>query len=203
MLTSQRAASRGMTLIELMVTLTIAAVLMFAVIPDIGAWIRNLQVRNAAEAIQAGLQQARNEALRRNQPVRFSLVSLTDPSTMDNSCALSSAAGSWVISLRDPSTKCAAAPSDTVDPMLIAKHAVGDGGRNTVVASLQADGVTAATDVTFDSFGRATSAAAVARIDIRHVSSTNARPLRLTLSASGSVRMCDPAVTSTSDPRHC
>jgi len=196
-------ASRGMTLVELMVTLAVAAVLLFAVVPDVGSWMRNLQIRNTAEAIQNGLQRARNEAVRRNTSVRFSLVSLNNPATMDNSCALSAASGSWVVSLRDPSGKCGMAASDTVDPMLIDAHPLADGGRNTVITALQADGTTAATSIVFDGFGRATSAASIARIDVKHTATTGVRPLRIMLTTGGSVRMCDPNVGSTTDPRHC
>ena len=192
-----------MTLIELMVTLAIAAVLLFAAIPDIGSWLRNVQIRNAAETIQAGLQRARNEAIRRNTAVQFSLVSLTDPATMDDSCAMSASAGSWVVSLRDPSGKCGTAPSEAIDPMVIDTHPVADGGRNTVIAALQSDGATPASSVTFDGFGRITSAGSIARIDVRHTATTGVRPLRITLTTGGSVRMCDPNVSNTTDPRYC
>ena len=39
--------------------------------PSTGAWIRNSRLRTAAESISDGMQQARNEAVRRNQPVEF------------------------------------------------------------------------------------------------------------------------------------
>ena len=77
MLTGRRRA-RGVTLIELAVALTVLALLMFAVLPSVGVWVRNTQVRNTASSIYAGLQVARNEAIRRNAAIRFSLVSLTD-----------------------------------------------------------------------------------------------------------------------------
>ncbi|HEX6706288.1 MAG TPA: GspH/FimT family pseudopilin [Albitalea sp.] len=204
MLMHRTPALRGMTLVELMVTLAVASVLMFAVMPSIGAWMRNTQIRNVTETVVNGLQRARNEAVRRNQPVRFSLVALTDAAVMDNSCAASSTAGSWVVSLADPAGLCATAASDTVAPFIIDSHPVADGGRNTVITALQADGVTAANSVTFDGFGRIASAAAITRIDINtNVTSADYRPLRITLTPGGSVRSCDPKVSSTTDPRHC
>lgn len=203
MLRRHARTSRGMTLIELMVTLAIAAVLMFTVVPDIASWLRNIQIRNAAESIQTGLQRARNEAVRRNAPVQFSLVALGTPTTMDNSCALSAVAGSWVVSLRNPAGKCGMAASDTVDPMLIDAHPIADGGRSTAITATQADG-TAASSIVFDAFGRATSAGSIVRIDVSHATATTGvRPLSIRLTTGGSVRMCDPNVSSTTDPRHC
>jgi len=125
----------GFSMIEIGVTLAIFAVLIASALPSMGEWIRNTKVRNAAESIQSGLMRARAEALRRNVNVTFWLVSVNDERTMDNSCAKSSSAGSWVISLRDPAGKCATAPSATVDPMLVEAHAAGDGGAGVTVAA--------------------------------------------------------------------
>jgi type IV fimbrial biogenesis protein FimT len=203
MLSGRRPAMRGMTLVELMVTLAVAAILMFAVAPDIGEWMRSLQVRNTAEQLQAGLQRARNEAIKRNTPVRFSLVRLANPATMDNSCALSAAAGSWVVSLLDPSGKCGAT-DPTADPMMIDQHAAADGGRDAVVAAWQDAAATIAADsITFDGFGRA-SGAGIARIDVTHATAPSVRALRIVVASGGSVRMCDPSSSiATNDPRHC
>ncbi|MFM2119254.1 MAG: hypothetical protein RL722_722, partial [Pseudomonadota bacterium] len=40
----------GITLIELMVTITILALLLLATMPGIGQWLRNTSIRNAAES---------------------------------------------------------------------------------------------------------------------------------------------------------
>jgi type IV fimbrial biogenesis protein FimT len=128
MLTSRRRA-RGFTLVELAVALTVLALLMFAVLPSVGVWLRNTQVRNTASSIYSGLQVARNEAIRRNVAVRFSLVSLTDSAVMNNTCALSSTGVSWVVSVRDPTSQCQYAPAnvaaDANDPMIVDKNAGG------------------------------------------------------------------------------
>lgn len=192
----------GFTLVETVVTVAIAALLMFAVVPDIAAWMRNSQVRNATESVLQGLQRARNEAVRRNTSVRFTLVSLSDPKVMDASCAASSTSGSWVVSLANPVGKCDQ-PS-TVDPFIVDSHAVGDGGRNAIVSAFQADGTTAATTVTFDAFGRVTSPNPIGRIDVSFQGGAQQyRPLRILLSTNGSIRSCDPNVSSTDDPRVC
>jgi type IV fimbrial biogenesis protein FimT len=208
---------QGVTLIELLVALTVLGLLMFAVMPSVGTWIRNTQVRNAASAMQAGLQLARNEAIRRNAAVRFSLVSLTSSEVMDNSCALSGSGVSWVVSVRDPSSNCGATPvlpSDAAsysaalavaaDPLVVETHAGGVGGRNVVVSARITDGSAAADAVVFNGFGRVENAGSIGLIDVRNETVSNDyRRYRIEVMPGGSVRMCDPTVASTTDSRHC
>lgn len=192
---------QGFSMIELAVTLAIIGVLMAAVMPNIGEWIANSRVRSSAESLQAGLQTARNEAVKRNRPITFWLVSLNDDKVMDNSCKLASNAGSWVISVNSPEDNCGAAASTTVDPMIVLTHPAGESGSNLVVDALTADGSQAASSVTFNGFGQITGANDIGRIN---VSSNNApRNLRLVLSSSGSIFMCDPQVSDDKDPRFC
>lgn len=66
-------AARGMTLIELMIGLAIAAILLLLAAPSYRDFIANTNVRNAAENTVAGLRRANAEAVKRNAPVRFSL----------------------------------------------------------------------------------------------------------------------------------
>jgi type IV fimbrial biogenesis protein FimT len=68
------AALRGMSLIELMIGLTIAAILLLLAAPAYRDFIANTNVRNAAENTLAGLRQANAEAVKRNAPVQFSLT---------------------------------------------------------------------------------------------------------------------------------
>ncbi|MCX7276526.1 MAG: GspH/FimT family pseudopilin [Burkholderiales bacterium] len=68
---------RGFTLIELMVTLTVAALLLLAVMPSFSQWIANAKVRSVAEEIQNGLRQAQAEAIRRNRQTVFALTNAT------------------------------------------------------------------------------------------------------------------------------
>jgi prepilin-type N-terminal cleavage/methylation domain-containing protein len=68
------AAARGMTLIELMIGLAIAAILLLLAAPAYRDFIANTNVRNAAENTVAGLRQARAEAVKRNTVTKFSLT---------------------------------------------------------------------------------------------------------------------------------
>lgn len=199
-----RANCSGFTMIEVAVALTVFALLMAMVAPMAGAWVANQQIRGVAEALQTGLQRARMDAVRRNQNVRFSLVSLSNPGVMDNTCALSGSSASWVISVNDPAGKCGNGLSDTADPMLIEVRAAGSPAQRLTISALQADGSTAAATVTFDGYGRTVGADAIARIDVdNNVSGNDFRRLRIVVAAGGSVRMCDPQVAETTDPRYC
>lgn len=208
-----KARSRGVTLIELVVTLSVLALLLMTVAPSAGEWIRNTRIRGAATSIQAGLMKARNEALRRNTPVTFSLVSLTDNAILDDSCALSANGVSWVVSLNNPASKCASTAFDTkttsdddwAAPRIIDKQAGGVAGATVSVTSqVSALDNTAASTATFNGFGRVTGTTPIGVIDINDVSGSSAyRNLRIVLSAGGTIRMCDPKVTANTDPRKC
>ncbi len=216
MLARPKRQVRGLTLIELMVTVAILVMLLVGIGPGVGAWVRNTQVRNVASSMLAGLNHARNEAMRRNVPVRFSLVSLADSAVMNSSCALSPAGVSWVVSVSDPTGKCQVAPvtiADTVaydaavadanNPLIVETSAGGVGGKSVVVSAIAADG-TAATTVTFNSFGRVVDATPVTRIAVsNNVAGGDYRNLRVDISPGGSVRMCDLGVTVQTDSRYC
>lgn len=190
----------GVSMIEIMIVIAIVAVLAVFVGPDISTQLRNAQIRNAAEAMQAGLQKARAEAITKNTEVRFSLV--TDLST---DCALSSTAGSWVVSLDDPNSKCDTTPSPIVDPRIIAVHYARDGNTLANVVATQSDKTTAASVVVFSPFGRPLNATQLSRIVLNSAINTAAyREYRIDVSNAGSVRMCDARVSITSDdPRRC
>lgn len=199
---------RGVTLIELAVTLTVLALLLFAVLPSVGTWIRNTQVRNTASSILAGLQTARNEAIRRNAAIRFSLVSLADTRTMSSTCALSNTGVSWVISVRDPSGNCQRTPAsvaaDASDPMIVETHAGGVGGQNVVVCANVADGSATADTVIFNGIGRVQNAGPIGFIDVNNETLGNDyRRYRIEVSPGGAVRMCDPTLNAPADNRYC
>ena len=199
---------RGMTLIELAVAMVILVMLLVAAGPTVSAWMRNTQVRNTASSMLAGLQRARNEAMRRNVPIRFSLVSLTDSAAMGASCALSATGVSWVVSVTNPATFCdyvpAIVPVDANDPLIVETNAGGVGGKNVAVTARIADGSAAANTVTFNSFGRVADAAPIGFINVsNNTPGGDFRNLRIEIGTGGTVRMCDLGVTAATDPRFC
>jgi type IV fimbrial biogenesis protein FimT len=87
----------GFTLIEMVIVTAVMALLFFVGLPGMTTWLQNMQIRTSAEGVQAGLQLARAEALRRNSQVRFQLVD-----TLTAACKLSSTGTNWIVSIQDP-----------------------------------------------------------------------------------------------------
>jgi type IV fimbrial biogenesis protein FimT len=63
----------GFTLIELMITVVLLGILLSIAAPSFQAMILNNRVRNAAESVVNGIQQARAEAVARNASVSFTM----------------------------------------------------------------------------------------------------------------------------------
>lgn len=66
------AARRGLTLIELMIALGIAAVLMTLAVPSFSTYLQRHRLKAAAQGLEADLREARYEAVRRGLPVQLS-----------------------------------------------------------------------------------------------------------------------------------
>ena len=184
----------GMSLIEIMIGIVVAAILLALGAPEFSRGLQNSQIRTSAESIQNGLMLARAEAVRRNRLVRFQLVTTTG-----NDCALSDQGRNWVISLDDPTNLCGTAPFDEAAaapaaPRIIQVRAAGEGSPNAAI-----NGVGTSL-ISFTGTGRATAAAS---FNITNPSGGNCatqadrslpmRCLRVTVSTGGQVRMCDPA----------
>lgn len=188
------ARERGMSIVEILITMAIVAMVIGLATPSAMTWIQNLQVRNAGDAVLGGMQTARLEALKRNTTVAFEL---TDP----NSTA-------WHVCLFDIAA-IACAPGD------IASSA-GGGSANarvgvetvftsTAVALTPGDNVPAL--VAFDSFGRVSpnSPTNIARVDVRNpvLAPGDERRLSIVVAAAGEIRMCDPQLSKATNPQGC
>lgn len=175
---------QGFTLIEAIVVMVIMVILIALAAPNYALWLANSRVKTAAQGLDDGLNLARNEAIRRNVPVEF---------------ALTDDAGSWKVSV----------PSAAEDVQV--GSGAEAGGQVTVAATDSAAGVLPATAaITFNGFGRVTANAdatpSIARLDIApsSLSGAQARPLRITVTSGGSIRLCDPSPDlQSSDPRAC
>ena len=203
---AQRPTQGGFSIIEIAVTLVVLGMLLATAVPSMSAWVRNAKLRNQAESLQTGLQQARNEAVRRNRPITFYMVGNGTATALNNSCTVSDTGTSWVVSVRDPGSACAAAPTnastDATNPLIVVKRLGAEGSTGVSVNGLAADGSTAASSVTFDALGRRSGN--LTRIVVSYASAQSEdRPLRVDITPAGMVRSCDPLITSTSDPRRC
>jgi len=166
---------RGFSLVELMVTVAVLGLLMTLAVPSFSEWIQNSRIRTAAESIQNGVQLARAEAVRRNTRIEFALVGT---------------GGGWVVRL--------AGGGETIQ-----ERSGGEGAGGVVLSTVPAD----ATTVVFDGLGRAdTRDNPLTAVDVDVPTSAlpaaQSRDLRITI-GTGGVRMCDPNVSGSTDPRKC
>lgn len=173
----QKSRQSGFTLIEALVVVTIIAILTSVAFPSFQTWLINSQIRNAAESVSNGLQRARAEAVARNTNIAFTLV---PPGS------------SW-------SVYYAGVPASGID-----SRSSNEGSTAVTVTALAADLVTAATTVTYNSFGgvAANTPASQALAQVNFAATGGTRTLRVTIGLGGNPRMCDPNAPSTS-PTAC
>lgn len=200
--------SKGFTLIELMVTVVLLAILMALALPSIAGWIRNNKIRTVSDSLQNGLRTAQAEASRRSRQVVFSL---TTAKPVANGYTASQNGSNWAISTV-PSTMASEA-SEFIESGVLAD----------ANSAIQITGPAA---ICFGALGRlvdntspgvagancarpaapATPGPSVQRYDITVANAVSGvdRPLRVLVALGGQVRLCDPAKTlSDSDPDGC
>lgn len=194
-------AARGFTLIELAVTLVILGILMMYGIQSYSEWIANTRLRTTAEILSEGLSRARNEAIKRNRLVSIYLVD-----NLSSGCALSASGTSWVVGLTSPVGGCDVAVSDTVTPFIVDKRSGTEMTSGVTVAATSSTGA-AATTVVFNGLGRmvttGTTPITQINIDSSTLAASKSRDLRIVLTTGGMIKMCDPSITVTTDPRKC
>lgn len=184
---------RGFTLIELMVTIALMALLTALAFPSMATWIYNSKVRAVSDVLQNGLRLAQTESLRRSRQVVFSL---TDSATPVNGLAAKANGTNWSINLVHPT-----------DPAFIESGTLSATGSGVTITGPAA--------ICFNSIGRLVPIAdsgidgGQCRADAIPASYTITvagadRPLRVRVEIGGQVRMCDPAKTlSSTNPDGC
>ncbi|MCR6495833.1 GspH/FimT family pseudopilin [Thermomonas sp. S9] len=89
------AAARGFTLVELMVTVSVIAILAVVAVPGMTALINSSRLNGQSEEMLSSLQLARAEAVRRNARVTVC------PSTDGSTCTSSTSWTQWIVRGRD------------------------------------------------------------------------------------------------------
>ncbi|WP_242499992.1 Tfp pilus assembly protein FimT/FimU [Methylibium sp. Pch-M] len=192
-----RSSWRGFTLVELMVTITLLAILLAVAAPSFASWIRNTRVRTTSQVLQDGLRLAQAEAVRRNRTVSFFLTNVANPTATSAAAANGSNWGVRTLTLITGETA----------------ELVRSGALAGVVAGVNITGPSA---VCFNAAGQQVANAAegcaidptapTVTYDIAHGGTVAGvdRALRVTASLGGRVRMCDPAKTlSATNPDGC
>ena len=92
--TRVRREAKGFTLIELMVTLTIAAILLMVAVPNISQMIASSAVSSNVNSFLADMRFARSEAIRRGGEV--ALCRVTNPDAANPTCLTIAGTDGWV-----------------------------------------------------------------------------------------------------------
>ncbi|GAC1308529.1 MAG: hypothetical protein NVSMB10_14840 [Steroidobacteraceae bacterium] len=135
-----RGAEYGFTLIELMVTLTVAGILLAIAVPAFNNFVLNDRDAGQVNSLIASLNYARSEAIKRGSPTGVKVCPSTDAATCNNGTGW---AAGWIVLDLNP-----AAP-----PPLVLQNIPAMGGSNTLTPVGPA-----AAGITFLSNGLATPA---------------------------------------------
>jgi len=181
-----RAAQGGFNLIEIMVSLTVLAILIALGAPSFGEWLQNQQIRAASEAIVNGMQVARGEAIKRNLPVQLVLDDL--PTT------------GWTVCEATKQPCNSTLLADPVRVQDVIQSRSGSEGTRNAKATSTPDGALA---VTFSPLGSVLTTNSDGSVPLTQVDVANTqgdcmaaggsmRCLRVVVTGGGSIRMCDP-----------
>jgi type IV fimbrial biogenesis protein FimT len=184
MLSTVKSRQRGLTIVEMAVTLSLVAILVGIAVPSYSAWQGNSRIRASADTIHAGLRLARAEAVTRNTSVTFTLQSN----------------GGWSVGCATVTTDC---PAD----IHTRSAAEVNGSLSLVLRQRNDQPASSAISVTFNSRGVPDTAdTSLRRIDLdvpsSVVASSLSKDLRIVLTDFGQSRLCDPNATSGS-PTSC
>lgn len=196
-------------MIEMMVTLTIFAILVTLGVPTMRTWIVNNKVRAVTDALQTGLRLAQSESLRRSRQVVFALTNTNAPNATPVGAVANGT--SWAIWTVPSMTNVA-----DEAPLFVQSGVLSNASANVLINS---NGTAA---VCFNAVGRVINNGSANVIAITggascvqpagapplqkfQISSPGGdRPLQVDLSLGGQVHMCDPNVPiSDSHPEGC
>jgi type IV fimbrial biogenesis protein FimT len=161
--------SRGFTLVELLVVVTIAAILVAGAVPSFAWFIASSRTANTADTMVAAFERARSEAVRRGAVV--SVCRSLEPHAAEpaircsNAAGLGYAAGDWAsgwVMFEKRGSAAAGSYQNGVDAVLQRQSAAATGRARLVVA-----GNLPGAAVAYDRHGTAASSAGTFSIDYR------------------------------------
>lgn len=199
-------------MVEIAIGLAILGIAMAWAAPNYSVWIQNTQIRNMAESIVQGLQQARSEAIKRNAYVEFVLTDKSPTVANEDTVALGTIGGTnWI---------ARAIVNNLIDPTdyaFVTGSPSAAGSRNVTVRASDNALAAGLTAVTFNGLGRVAGAppsstsnddgsAFIDKICVRSdvlTVAAGARIIEIDITGAGQIRMCDPTVIDATDTRRC
>jgi type IV fimbrial biogenesis protein FimT len=180
-----RRIAAGFTLVELLIAVTVMVVLLKLAAPSFSTWVQNTRVRTVATSLSNALRQAQGESVRRSRQVVFALTNGT-PGVAAGAAA---SGKNWVL-----------------DVVPLPGEALGYVAGGVLADDNNAVAINGPAAICFNSIGRQTANAApgpvgaictvsaAAPVTTYDVTQAYAdRPLRVTVTLGGQVRMCDPS----------
>jgi len=196
-------SSRGFTLIELMITIALLAVLMMIAMPEMRTYMLNSNIRRTAESFVADVMAARAEAIRTNDPVTFTVTDTENPSTAVKSSDLNANENgpNWAAFVVPVNPT----PENKERLLLVKRNAWDKDKKGAMVNMHKGEGVSR---FTFDGLGRISGWAVFQftkdeynqRCELKDKS---IRCLQVEISPNGSVHMCEPGREKGKDTRAC
>ncbi|WP_295982934.1 GspH/FimT family pseudopilin [uncultured Variovorax sp.] len=188
----------GFSLIELMVTLVVFAVMAAMAAPSLMQYANNMKILAAADSLYASLQQTRSEAIRRNIPVELVFTTDAPVAASVETTALTDNGPNWLIRQT---------PEALDDPHVFieGKSGAEGGGRAGQGTPVVID--SSSSSIRFDASGALVGSEV--RVGFNQQGATcalengPARCLRVVASKGGQVRVCDPAALGAGDTRKC
>ena len=197
-------ATQGFTLIELMVTITLIAILVMLAVPAFSTWIHNTKVRTIAESLQNGVRMAQSEALRRNQQVVMSFTNDTNPNL--NPTAVVGGKNWSIQTVPSPYVNNNAAEFLGAGILAGVASGVGITGPSAAIC-FNANGrlLTQQNNTSSATATATTNCAATGAVTFNVSQANSDRPLKVVVQLGGQVRMCDPGLPalSTTSPQGC
>lgn len=161
----------GFSLVELMITIAIAAILVMVAVPSFQILLANAQIRTGAQALNDGLTLARVEAIRRNERVVFTLGTQT----------------AWTVTVESGAT-------------VVQSRLHSEGSKSATVAVTPSGATKVTFNGLGRAVANTDASALITQVDVdvptSLIPAADSKNLRISVTSAGAIRLCDPNATA-------